>query len=106
MFDGKAFGQEIVGATKAYIDRELAPLRAELEAAQHRIRALETAEAKTLADAFRGSWMPGSVYTRGSLTVCDGSLWLALVDSDQKPGVTDAWRLVTKKGKDGKDLRP
>ena len=87
------------------IVKAFAPIKTRIEALEQALEA-QKAAGPNLADAFRGGWMPGSVYARGSLTVHDGSLWLALVDSDQKPGATDAWRLVTKKGKDGKDLRP
>jgi len=66
---------------------------------------LKAAQTKSLADAFRGAWMPGSVFVRGSLAVHDGSLWLALADSDQKPGASADWKLICKRGRDGKDLR-
>jgi hypothetical protein len=73
-----------------------------------RIDALEKAAAAgpNLADVFKGTWMPGTVYSRGSLSVWDGCLWLSLVDSNQKPGTTADWKMITKKGRDGKDLRP
>jgi len=75
-----------------------------------RIRALkaEVAELKAggpnLADCYRGSWMVGA-YRRGSVVSASGSLWLALKDTEEKPGSGDAWKLVCKRGADGKDLR-
>mgnify|MGYP001233650084 CR=1 FL=1 len=41
-----------------------------------RLTALEQQDAKTLADSYKGAWLPGK-YARGSLTTHAGSLWLA-----------------------------
>lgn len=41
MFDGKAFGQEIVAATKAFLERELEVVLARLDAAEKRVAELE-----------------------------------------------------------------
>jgi hypothetical protein len=71
-----------------------------------RLDALEQASKQTLADSFRGTWQPGNSYARGSLCLWDGSLWLSMGDTAVKPGSGDDWRLVTKRGRDGKDLRP
>ncbi len=78
-------------------------LKPRLEALEKEVADLRV---KSLADAFRGTWMPGTVFARGSLAVHDGSLWLAMVDSSEKPGASGDWKMVTKRGRDGKDLRP
>ena len=74
-----------------------------------RIAALEVAakEAKsaTFADAYKGLWAPGVGFRRGDLCTSDGSLWLCQLDTTAKPGSDAAWRMITKRGRDGKDLR-
>jgi hypothetical protein len=35
----------------------------------------------------------------------DGSLWFALVDSAEKLGAISDFKMICKKGRDGKDLR-
>lgn len=42
MFDGKAFGEDIVGIVKGYVEREIAPLRAENLELKGRIAELES----------------------------------------------------------------
>lgn len=41
MFDGKAFGEEIVGFVREYLEREVAPLKAENAELKERLQALE-----------------------------------------------------------------
>lgn len=41
MFDGKAFGEEIVGFVREYLDKEVAPLKAENAELRERLKALE-----------------------------------------------------------------
>jgi hypothetical protein len=41
MFDGKAYGEEIVGLVRGFVEREFAPIRAENEELKTRIAALE-----------------------------------------------------------------
>ena len=59
-----------------------------------RIAALEAAREKTLADAFQGGWLAGRTYKRGSLVQHADALWLALDDSDARPGQSSAWRAL------------
>jgi hypothetical protein len=42
MFDGKAFGEEIAGVVKAYVDRTMSPLAAENASLRERLTALES----------------------------------------------------------------
>jgi hypothetical protein len=83
----------------------VAPVRDRIAGLEKTVEELKAAQTKTLADSFRGTWMAGTVYARGGLVVQDGSLWLALADSAEKPGASSDWKMVTKRGKDGKDLR-
>lgn len=41
MFDGKQYGEEIVGLVRSFVEREFAPLKAEVEDLRARIKALE-----------------------------------------------------------------
>jgi hypothetical protein len=70
-----------------------------LASARLQIETLENAEQKTLADAYKGPWMHGA-YRRGDLTTQAEGLWLCLKDSEEKPGTSDAWKMVTKPGRD------
>ena len=92
----------VVKALRPYIKDHETRIKA-LEAAA---AAMQAAQAKTLADSFRGTWQPGAVYERGALTVWDGSCWLSIEATETKPGSSEAWRLIVKRGKDGKDFRP
>lgn len=50
----------------------------------------------------RGVWREGP-YERGDSVSWDGSTWVAQKKTTDKPGISDAWRLSTKRGRDGKD---
>lgn len=56
------------------------------------------------ADIDQGVWKDGS-YKRGTATTFGGSYWLAKRDTNSKPGVDDSWRMIVKRGRDGKDAR-
>ncbi len=75
-----------------YIGKALKPL-------VQRIVALEQRETKTLADSYRGVWLPGR-YTRGCLVTHGGGLWIAVEDAEGTPGSSTAWRLIVKSGRD------
>ncbi len=82
---------------------ELGDVVARLDALEARLTdGARSWAASNLADAFCGTFTDGTRYERGSLVVFGGSLWLSLrdVDGAQRPGKTDAWRLVTKHGRD------
>ena len=100
--DMKALIEALAAVLPELVERNTAPLHDRIEKLEAELKA----KGPNLADAFRGAWTAGSTYARGSLVVQDGGMWLALADSDHKPGATEAWRLVTKKGKDGRDFRP
>ena len=63
-------------------------------------------QVRTIADSYQDVYKHGQTYNRGVLATWDGSLWLSLRDTDRQPGTTDSgWKLVTKKGRDGRDAR-
>lgn len=95
----------VAGVIKQYTDGAVAPLLKRIDALELEVAELKAAKSQTLADSFRGSWQPGVVYERGNLAVYDGQLWLALGGNSKKPGLDDSWRLITKRGRDGKDAR-
>jgi hypothetical protein len=68
-----------------------------------------TGESKSIAMRFPipiyvGVYRPGATYTRGDVVTWEGSTWLCGEDTSSKPlegGKT--WRLVVKRGRDGRD---
>lgn len=50
MFDGKAYGEEIVGLVRGFVEREIAPLRAENASLKERIATLEARPAPEKGD--------------------------------------------------------
>ena len=87
------------------IEQQVGPLLKRLDALEKDNAELRAATVKNLADAYQGIWAPGRTYTRGDVSTYDGSLWLAQVDTNTKPGGDAAWRLIVRKGRDGKDMR-
>lgn len=83
-----------------YVSRELAPL-------EQRLAELEQRVAKSRGLFFRGSWAAsaGEVFEENDLVVDRGSLWIALCGTTDKPGTSQSWQLVCKRGKDGRDGR-
>lgn len=94
----KDMAEGMVDATKDYVARQLHPLEV-------RIAALERAQQKSLADAFQGPYIPRATYKRGALVQHRGSAWLALEDTDGKPGEGAGWRLLVKAGRDADNRR-
>lgn len=60
---------------------------------------------RSLADWYQGVFRPDIDYRRGNLVQWDGSLFLAQKDTRATPTDGTDWRLVTKKGRDGRDRR-
>lgn len=59
-------------------------------------------QVRTFADVYQGVYEPGTTYTRGLLATWGGSLWMSLSDTSTKPGESTDWRLVVKRGADGR----
>lgn len=51
---------------------------------------------------YRGVWREGP-HARGDVVTWAGSAWHCQRDTDDKPGTSDAWKLMVKSGRDGKD---
>ena len=66
---------------------------------ERRLAAMEQQQQRSLADAFRGPWLPATAYQRGDLVQHGGSAWLALEDGNGRPGECSAWRLLVKGGR-------
>jgi hypothetical protein len=60
----------------------------------------------TLADCYREIWNVGGEYQRGELVTFGGSLFLALCDTKAKPETNKDWKLIVKRGREGKPGNP
>lgn len=60
-----------------------------------------------IADFYKGVWSTG-LHERGALVTWGGSLWMAQRDTEVRPETkdNDDWKLVVKRGRDGKDFTP
>lgn len=57
---------------------------------------------RTFADIYQGVYRPETLYGRGLLTTWGGSLFLAKVETRAKPGESNDWQLVVKRGDSAK----
>jgi len=54
---------------------------------------------------YKGVWKEShGEYAKGHTVTQNGSLWVCLKATTDKPGSSDSWQLAVKKGTDGKDL--
>lgn len=85
------------------MEKHIEPLlRSRERKLEARIRAIE--ERPLLEDA--GVWNRSSAYYPGNVVTHDGSSWVARTShSHGEPGKCDDWRLMVKRGRDGKDSR-
>lgn len=51
---------------------------------------------------YRGVYQPGAEYERGDTITWDGSCWVALKDTSNKPGPGEDWQLAVKRGRNGR----
>lgn len=67
--------------------------------------AIDEAFAALPIPVYKGVWREdaASTYTAGNMLTHGGSLWHCNYTSLDKPGVSEAWKLVAKKGRDGRD---
>jgi hypothetical protein len=59
-------------------------------------------QVRTIADSYQGVFEPDKLYARGLLATWGGSLWLSMNETRSKPGETGDWKLIVKRGADGK----
>ena len=58
------------------------------------------------ADSYRDVFDAATDYAKGDLVTDDGSLWLCKADTtSDRPGSSSAWKLICKRGKDGRDAK-
>lgn len=73
------------------------------------IAAMLTSGTKTIAKARIpvpmdcGVYRAGQAYEKGDIVSYGGSSWIAQRDTQSKPETDDSWRLMVKRGRDGKD---
>jgi hypothetical protein len=85
---------------KAYVAQAMEQAMAPLLA---RIKELE---ARPVGMIFKGPWDATTKYAQGEGVQFAGSTWSARTATiGQCPGASDSWVLVTRRGRDGKDLR-
>src|SRR5262245_24518526 len=83
---GKWLGQQLAQSLEAYTESKVAPL----------LRMIEELEARELK--FIGPWKLGTVARAGMACSWDGSLWIALRDTDHRPGIPNSgWQLAVKR---------
>jgi integrin beta 3 len=108
MFDGKSFGEEIVGFVREYVDKEVASLKAENEDLKARLKVLEDRPAPEIIKGDPGE--PGKDGTPGAdgkdgagiidaFISREGHLIASLSDGSTK----DLGEIVGKDGRDGSD---
>ena len=75
-------------------------------AATIRIRDLaervDALEAQLANFQHRGAFQAGVAYFKGNFVQHSGGCWLAMADTDSRPGESSDWRLVAKRGRDGR----
>ena len=55
---------------------------------------------------FHGLYQPGQKSEKDDIVTFGGSAWIALQDTEDAPGSSDSWRLLAKRGRDGKNAKP
>ena len=74
--------------------------REEIEAVV--MRHVADLQVRTFADVYQGVFEPDKAYTRGQLATWGGSLWLSQTETRAKPGENNDWKLIVKRGADGR----
>jgi integrin beta 3 len=70
----------------------------------HKGLPIDRQEVKTNVMLYRGLWKNGMRADAGDVVTSDGSIWVALIETVEKPGsIAKDWRLACKRGHDGKD---
>jgi hypothetical protein len=99
------FEESLASAIGVAVKELIAPLRAEIiaiKAANAELRG----QVKTLQQSglrYRGTYEDGERYETGDACTSGGSVWRANEPTTSKPGQDACWKLVVRKGRDGKD---
>jgi hypothetical protein len=68
-------------------------------------RAIDAMKVHT-AMKYKGVWSPSNDYELGDTCTHDGSCWIATIQNKGlRPGDGQTWKLIVKRGKDGRDAR-
>lgn len=59
-------------------------------------------QVRSFADLYQGVFDEKQTYSRGLLATWGGSLWLSMNETRAKPGESGDWKLVVKRGSDGR----
>lgn len=62
-------------------------------------------QVRTIADFWQGVYKPGTLYERSAIVQWDGQPWLAVATTSAQPGTTQEWKLLARKGRDGRDRK-
>lgn len=78
------------------VDKQIAPgdLRKELNNLQSRLAALESRPELQ----YQGVHVIGATYRPGALVTRSGGLWFCTTTTNERPGHSDAWKLIVKSG--------
>ncbi len=89
---------------REFVSRKIAaalePVIAENKALAERVKELEARPQMT----YRGTFAVGEKYLPGQMVTSSGSLWYCRDATLMRPGFVEAWVLVAKKGRDGRDV--
>jgi hypothetical protein len=95
---------ELIAATKTG-GGSGAELEARIAALEERLDAHARNATLSLATAYKGPHFDGQSYLAGSCVTHGGSLWIAMQDTDGRPGRVPDWRLAVKHGRDAREPR-
>jgi hypothetical protein len=90
----------VAEAIRTHVRRAFDASVAAIQRVESRVEAvekrLEADARKSLADAYRGVWRAEGRYERGDLITHSGGLWLVMRATSDRPGTTEAVRLIVK----------
>jgi hypothetical protein len=89
-----AGNEPVLRAVASVLKDHLGRIGERLRGLDARIDSMQT----NLADCYQGVWREGSEYQRGQLLTHGGGLWLVMRDTSDRPGTSDAIRLIVKRG--------
>ena len=87
--------EPVVKAIGSVLKEHLQRIADQFRAVDQRLDALP----QNLADAYQGVHRDGNEYRRGDLLTHQGGLWLVMRDTSDRPGTSDATRLIVKSHK-------
>src|SRR5262245_15383635 len=85
--------EEKIAAREARVDKHV-DLVDPLTTLPERVQTLEERHERSLADAYQSGFAPNTTYKRGAVISHNGGLWLAMSSTSERPGSTEAWRLI------------